>query len=86
MAKQTAVTIKAQAAAIATALNTIFDDTGAPGSMEASWKDGRQPLRDILNLVTLSDAGQFAANDTFIDAAYSGEWPMSNSSDLFKNI
>ena len=86
MAKQTAATIKTQAAAIATALNTAFDDTASTGNMEAAWKDPRHPLRDIKNLVTLDNAGQFAANDDFIDAAYSGAYPQQYINDHYKLI
>jgi hypothetical protein len=86
MAIQTAATIKTQAAAIATALNVIFDDTGATGNMEATWKDARSPLRDIKNLVTLDNVGQFAANDDFVDAAYGGAYPQQYINDHYKMI
>lgn len=86
MTKQSAATIKTQAAAIATALNAIFDDTAATGNMEAAWKDARNPLRDIKNLVTLDNDGQFAANDDFIDDAYAGAYPQQYINDHYKQI
>jgi hypothetical protein len=86
MAKQTATVVKTQAAAIATALNTAFDDTGATGNMEAFWKDPRNPLRDIRNLVTLDNAGQFAANDDLIDDVYADNYPQQFINDHYKII
>jgi len=86
MAIQSAATVKTQAAAIATALNTIFDDPLNTGNMHNYWKDARNPLRAIENLVVLDDAGQFTANDDFIDAVYDGSYPQSGINNLYKNI
>ena len=88
MARQSAATVKTQAAAIADALNTAFHDTagGNGTTMHAFWKDARNPLRDIRNFVTLDDDGQFAADDDFIDDVYAGLYPQSKVSGHYKII
>lgn len=86
MAIQLEAAVKIQAAAIATALNTIFDNTAAPGNMDANWKDARNPLRAITNLVTLGNDGQFAANDDLITAVYDGLYPQSDLNNHYKLI
>lgn len=69
MAKESAANIKTQAAAIATALNTALGDTVLTGIHE-DWLRPEHPMRQIHNLVKLSAAGVFSANDDYIDAAY----------------
>ena len=86
MAIQLEATVKTQAAAIATALNVIFDNTASTGNMEANWKDARNPLRTITNLVTLGNDGQFAANDDYITGVYDGLYPQSDLNNHYKQI
>lgn len=69
MAKPTAVTVKAQAALIATALNTALSDTILTG-IHPDWKDPAHPIRDIMDWLIMDDQGTFTANDAYIDEAH----------------
>ncbi len=69
MAKQSLVTIKAQAAAIATALNAALGDTLLTG-IAVDFKDPRHPIRKWAKWVSMNDAGVFSADDSYLDEAY----------------
>jgi len=77
MAKQSLVNVKAEAANIATALNTALSDTVLTG-IHPDWSDPRHPMRDILDWLVMDDQGTFSANDAYLDEAYIDRWPTNS--------
>ena len=71
MALNTEINVKAQAALIATALNTALGDTVLTG-LAVELSHPSHPLRNISKMVTLSNVGVFTANDDYIAAAFAG--------------
>jgi len=69
MAKQSLVNVQAQAALIATALNTALSDTVLTG-IHPDWSYPGHPMRRLLDWVIMDNQGTFVANDDYLAAAF----------------
>ena len=69
MAKQSLVNVQAQAALVATALNTALSDTVLTG-IHPDWKLPSHPMRRILDWLIMDDQGTFTANDGYLAEAH----------------
>ena len=69
MAKQSLVNVQAQAALIATALNTALSDTVLTG-IHPDWAYPGHPLRKITDWVRMDDQGTFSATGSYLAAAH----------------
>ena len=69
MAKQSLVNVQAQAALIATALNTALSDTVLTGIFP-DWAYPAHPIRDITKWLIMDDQGTFTANDDYLEEAH----------------
>ena len=73
MALVTNTVYKTQAAAVATALTTIYQDTSASNKVASEIADPKHPLRDVVKLLNYDPkTGTWTSNDALIDAVYAG--------------